>query len=148
MSSSKYERADAEVSDHPARYLMRKLPHITVLFWILKTIAVTLGETAGDLFGITFQLGYVTTALIFLGFFLVVVVLQVRSERFRAGLFWVVVLSTSMVGTEISDFMNRGFGHASNDAGGIGYTWGGMILTSILAIVFVVWWRTGHRTDL
>lgn len=130
------------------RYVMRKLPHVTVLFWVLKTVAVTLGETSGDLFGIDLQIGYVATALIFLAFFLVVVIAQVRSRRFHPPLFWAVVLSTSMVGTEISDFMNRGFGDASDDSGGIGYTWGGTILLSILAIVFVVWWRSGQTYDV
>ncbi|GAA5161163.1 membrane protein [Pseudonocardia eucalypti] len=127
---------------------MRKLPHVTVLFWVLKTIAVTLGETAGDLFGIDLQLGYATTAIVFMVFFCVVVTLQVRADRFHAGLFWAVVLSTSTVGTEISDFMNRGFGHASDDGGGIGYTWGGIILATMLAAVFVVWWRTGQTYDV
>jgi uncharacterized membrane-anchored protein len=126
---------------------MRKLPHVTLLFWILKTLAVTLGETAGDLVGITFKVGYVATALIFLVFFLVVVVLQVRAKRFHSALFWTVVLATSMVGTEISDFINRGFGHGSAQQG-IGYAWGAVILTSLLVIVFLVWWRTGQTYDV
>jgi uncharacterized membrane-anchored protein len=128
-------------------YVMRKLPHVTLLFWILKIIAVTLGETAGDLLGITFKIGYVVTALIFLGFFLVVVVAQVKAKRFHSALFWAVVLGTSMVGTEISDFLNRGFGHGSAQHG-IGYAWGAVILTGILAIVFVVWWHTGQTYDV
>ena len=135
------------VPDHPARQVMRKLPHVTLLFWILKIIAVTLGETAGDLLGITLQIGYVATALIFLVFFVVVLVAQVRAERFHSALFWAVVLGTSLVGTEISDFSNRGFGHGSAQ-NGIGYAWGAVILTSILAIVFLVWWRTGQTYDV
>jgi uncharacterized membrane-anchored protein len=131
-----------------AGYVMRKLPHVTLLFWILKTLAVTLGETGGDFFGITLGIGYVMTAVVFLVFFLVAVVLQVRARQFYSALFWTVVLSTSMLGTEISDFMNRGFGHASTDAGGIGYAWGGIILTSLLAVVFLVWWRTGQTYDV
>jgi uncharacterized membrane-anchored protein len=131
----------------PARYVLRKLPHVTLLFWILKIIAVTLGETAGDLFGITLQVGYVTTALIFLVFFLVVVVAQVRAKRFHSALFWAVVLGTSMVGTEISDLSNRGFGHGSAQ-NGIGYAWGAVLLTSLLVIVFLVWWRTGQTYDV
>ncbi|PZS24497.1 MAG: hypothetical protein DLM61_22085 [Pseudonocardiales bacterium] len=127
--------------------MMRKLPHVTLLFWILKIVAVTLGETAGDLLGITLKVGYVVTALIFLAFFLVLVVAQVRAKRFHSVLFWTVVLGTSMVGTEISDFLNRGFGHGSAQHG-IGYAWGAVILTSILAIVFVVWWRTGQTYDV
>lgn len=148
MTSPRHGLGRAGVSGHPARYVLRKLPHVTVLFWILKTIAVTLGETSGDLFGIDLGIGYVTTALIFLAFFLVVVVAQVRSRRFHPALFWAVVLSTSMVGTEISDFVNRGFGDASDDSGGIGYAWGGVILLSILAIVFAFWWRTGQTYDV
>jgi uncharacterized membrane-anchored protein len=148
MSSSKPVSASSPLNDQNAGYVMRKLPHVTVLFWILKTIAVTLGETGGDLFGITLGLGYLTTAAAFLAFFAVVVALQVNAGRFRPVLFWTVVLSTSMVGTEISDFMNRGFGHASDDSGGIGYTWGGVILTSLLAVVFLVWWRTGQTYDV
>lgn len=148
MSSSKHQLGGAGNPDHPARYVMRKLPHVTVLFWVLKTIAVTLGETSGDLFGIDLRFGYVTTAVLFLVFFAVVVTLQVRAKRFHPGLYWAVILSTSMVGTEISDFMNRGFGHASDDAGGIGYTAGGAILTSVLVVVFLVWWRTGQTYDV
>jgi uncharacterized membrane-anchored protein len=129
------------------RAVLRKLPHVTLIFWILKTVAVTLGETAGDLFGITFKIGYVVTALIFLVFFLVVLVLQIRAKRFHSGLFWAVVLGTSMVGTEISDFLNRGPGDGSAQ-NGIGYAWGAVILTSILVIVFLVWWRTGQTYDV
>jgi uncharacterized membrane-anchored protein len=121
---------------------------VTALFWVLKTIAVTLGETGGDEFGITLQIGYVTTAVVFLLFFLIVVTCQINARQFHPALFWTVVLSTSMVGTEISDFMNRGFGHASDDAGGIGYAWGGVILTSLLAVVFLAWWRSGQTYDV
>ncbi|MFJ8386604.1 hypothetical protein ACIQ9Q_19155 [Streptomyces sp. NPDC094438] len=127
--------------------VLRKLPHVTLLFWVLKTVAVTLGETAGDLLGITFELGYVMTALVFLAFFVVVVVAQMRATRFHPVLFWAVILGTSMVGTEISDFMNRGFGHSSAP-NGIGYAWGAVILTGLLGIVFLLWWRTGQTYDV
>ncbi|MFD7014863.1 hypothetical protein [Streptomyces sp. NPDC059928] len=64
-------------------------------------------------------------------------VAQVRAGRFHSALYWSVILGTSMVGTEISDFLNRGFGHGSA-ADGIG----------LLAMVFVVWWRTGQSFDV
>jgi uncharacterized membrane-anchored protein len=66
-------------------YVMRKLPHVTLLFWILKIVAVTLGETAGDFLGITLKIGYVVTAFIFLAFFLIVVVAQVRAKTVLSG---------------------------------------------------------------
>ncbi|MFJ7244375.1 hypothetical protein ACIQWA_06960 [Kitasatospora sp. NPDC098652] len=130
-----------------AGYVLRKLPQVTLLFWVLKTVAVTLGETSGDLLGITFGLGYVTTALLFLAFLAAVAVTQVRAGRFHPALYWAVILGTSMVGTEISDFLNRGFGHGSAPDG-IGYAWGAAILTCVLGGVFVVWWRTGQSLDV
>ncbi|MFD2415026.1 COG4705 family protein [Amycolatopsis pigmentata] len=138
-----------KVSDLDSRdyRVLRKLPHVTVLFWVIKIVAVTLGETAGDLFGITLKTGYVTTELIFLGYFLVVLALQIRARRFHPALFWAVVLGTSMVGTEMSDFLDRGPGHGSA-ANGVGYGWGAIILTSLLALVFLAWWRTGQTYDV
>lgn len=140
-------RATAGTGPGEAMYVLRKLPQVTVLFWALKTVAVTLGETAGDLFSITFAFGYAATAAVFLVFFLVVVVAQIRARRFRPALYWAVVLGTSLVGTEISDFLNRGFGHGSAPHG-VGYLWGAVILSSALALVFLVWWRTGQTYDV
>ncbi|MFC0430707.1 hypothetical protein [Kutzneria buriramensis] len=137
----------AEIPAHLDRYVLRKLPHVTVLFWALKIVAVTLGETAGDLFGITLQIGYVLTALIFLTFFAVVLTIQLRAKRFHAAVYWSVVLGTSMVGTEISDFIDRGPGSGSAE-NGIGYGWGALVLTSLLGLIFLVWWRTGQTYDV
>ncbi|QUQ65371.1 COG4705 family protein [Kutzneria sp. CA-103260] len=134
-------------AEHLDRYVMRKLPHVTILFWALKIVAVTLGETAGDLFGITLQIGYVVTALVFLAFFAVVLTVQVRAKRFHSAVYWAVVLGTSMVGTEVSDFIDRGPGDGSAE-NGIGYGWGALVLTSLLAIIFLVWWRTGQTYDV
>ena len=141
------QTSGAENPAHLDRYVMRKLPHVTVLFWALKIVAVTLGETAGDLFGITLQIGYVLTALIFLAFFAVVLTVQIRAKRFHAAVYWSVVLGTSMVGTEISDFIDRGPGSGSAE-NGIGYGWGAVVLTSLLAIIFLAWWRTGQTYDV
>jgi uncharacterized membrane-anchored protein len=85
--------------------------------------------------------------LIFLAYFVVVLTLQIRAKRFHPPIFWAVVLGTSMVGTEISDFLDRGPGHGSAP-NGVGYGWGALMLTSLLAIIFVVWWRTGETFDV
>ncbi|MFC4909478.1 hypothetical protein [Actinomadura gamaensis] len=138
----------ARTAGAPAELLVaRKLPHVTALFWLLKIVAVTLGETAGDLFGITLGVGYVATGLVFLGFFLAVLALQLLASRFRPWLFWAVVLGTSMVGTEVSDFLDRGPGHGAA-ADGLGYGWGALVLSALLAAVFAAWWRTGQSRDV
>ena len=52
----------------------------------------------------------------------------------QALFYWAVVLGTSMVGTEMSDFLDRGPGHGSA-ADGVGYAWGALILTSPCASI-------------
>ncbi|MBV8933779.1 MAG: hypothetical protein JO285_14650, partial [Kutzneria sp.] len=140
MSSLAHESAGSGVSEHSTSYVMRKLPHVTVVFWILKIVATTLGETAGDLLGITLNVGYLLSGLIYLALFAVAVAVQMNARRFHPAVFWTVIALTSTAGTEISDFLNR--------TGGLGYTNGALILTSCLAIVFLVWWRTGQTLDV
>ena len=139
--------ADSAFADHSARFVMRKLPLITAAFWLIKITATTLGETAGDQLGITWKFGYLSAASIYLALFAIVVVVQLRADRFRPAIFWVAVALTSTAGTEVSDFLNRGFSDDTTPAG-LGYGWGSVILTSLLAIVFVIWRRSGHTMDV
>lgn len=132
-----------------AKYVLRKLPLVTALFWALKIVAVTLGETGSDEFAIELKLGYVACAIVFFAFFVIIVGVQLRAKRFYPGIFWTVIFSTSIVGTAISDLMDRGVGHSGTvTRNGIGYGAGAVILTSLLAIIFLVWWRTGQTYDV
>jgi uncharacterized membrane-anchored protein len=119
---------------------MRKLPEITLVFWIMKIAATTLGETAGDLLAQTMNVGYLTSSLILVGLFLVSLVTQLRASRFHPALYWTVILSTSTAGTTMSDFMNR--------TAGLGYANGALVLITALAVVFLVWKRSGHSFDV
>jgi uncharacterized membrane-anchored protein len=119
---------------------MRKLPHVTLLFWVLKIVATTLGETGGDLLAQTLHVGYLVATVIFMAMFLVAVVFQLKARRFHPALFWAVIALTSTAGTTLSDLMNR--------TGGIGYTGGAIILSTGLAIVFLIWWRSGQTLDV
>jgi uncharacterized membrane-anchored protein len=129
-----------EAGQHPSTYVTRKLPHVTLVFWILKIAATTLGETGGDLLAQTLKVGYLTSTLIFFSMFLVSVVFQLRARRFHPAIFWTVIVTTSTAGTTMSDFMNR--------TAGLGYTLGAVILTTCLGIIFVVWWRSGQTLDV
>ena len=124
----------------PTQYVMRKLPHVTALFWIIKTIATTLGETAGDMFSQTLRLGNLVATILLLGFLLIAVVIQLRARRFHAALFWTVIALTSTAGTTLSDLLNRNYA--------LGYAGGALILGTGLAIVLVIWWRSGQTLDV
>jgi hypothetical protein len=47
--SSTHDRPAGQAPAKSARFVMHKLPHVTLLFWVLKIVATTLGETGGDL---------------------------------------------------------------------------------------------------
>ena len=140
MSSTTYGSAGPGLSDSSARFVMRKLPHITLLFWVLKIAATTLGETGGDLLAQTMHVGYLVSTVIFFALFLIAVTFQLKARRFHPAIFWTVIALTSTAGTTLSDLMNR--------TGGIGYTRGALVLTAGLAIVFVIWWRSGQTLDV
>ncbi|MFB7333080.1 hypothetical protein ACFC00_15680 [Streptomyces adustus] len=134
--------------------VMKKLPEVTLAFWVMKVAATTLGETAGDLFSQTLKLGYFLTTIALFLIFVVTLVVQLRSSRYNPFFYWTVILSTSMAGTTMSDFMNRDASSKYLSVGatslgwgpqglGLGYPSGAAILLSILVVIFAVWRLSG-----
>ncbi len=119
---------------------MSKLPRVTLLFWIMKIAATTLGETAGDLVSMTLKVGYAVSSLVLIGLFFVSLVTQLRSRRYHPWLYWTVILSTSTAGTTMSDYMDRTLG--------LGYAKGALILAGILAAIFVYWRVSAHSFSI
>ena len=113
-----------------------KVPAVTLTFWALKILATTLGETGGDAFSMSMNLGYVVASLIFAGIFAVVVVAQVFSKKFHPILYWLVIIATTTLGTTLADFADRSLG--------IGYAGGSLILFILLMTSLAVWyWSAG-----
>src|SRR5476651_2640721 len=90
--------------------VMSKLPQITLYFWIMKICATTLGETAGDLLSMTLNVGYAMGSLILISFFFITLVVQLVSKKHHPLLYWAVILSASIAGTTMSDYMDRTLG--------------------------------------
>jgi uncharacterized membrane-anchored protein len=137
-----------------AKSVMKKLPEVTLAFWIMKIAATTLGETAGDLFAQTLKLGYFLTTVALFLIFVITLVVQLKSNRYNPFFYWTVILSTSTVGTTMSDFMNRDASAKYLSKGatslgwgpqglGLGYPTGAAILISLLIVIFAVWKLTG-----
>ena len=109
-----------------------KVAQVTLAFWIMKVLATTLGETAGDFISMTLGLGYYAGFAITFAILAVVLFLQITAARYRPALFWTAIIATTTVGTEISDFMDRSLG--------LGYAWGSLILVAGLAATLAVWY--------
>ena len=109
-----------------------KIAQITLLFWLMKIVATTLGETLGDYISMTLNLGYGNGIAITLTFFLIVLLLQLYSKRYIPVLFWLVIIATTTLGTEISDYIDRSLQ--------LGYAVGSLVLSAGLFAALLAWY--------
>jgi uncharacterized membrane-anchored protein len=115
---------------------LSKVPEVTLVFWIIKIAATTLGETGGDTVTMTMNLGYLTGTAIFLSAFLVLVSIQIVAKQFRPWLYWATIIASTTAGTTMADFADRSLG--------IGYAGGSSILLLCLLSVLCLWyWSLG-----
>jgi uncharacterized membrane-anchored protein len=110
---------------------LSKVPAVTVVFWFIKICATTFGETGGDALSMTLNLGYFTSTLIFLAFFLIVLSIEIFSKKYHPINYWLVVIATTTVGTTTSDFFDRTLK--------MGYVKSSIILFFCVIAVLIVW---------
>jgi uncharacterized membrane-anchored protein len=113
-----------------------KVPEVTLVFWIIKIAATTLGETGGDSVTMTLNWGYLAGTALFLGFLAVLVIAQILVKRFHPFLYWATIIASTTFGTTMADFADRSLG--------IGYTGGSALLLVCLLTVLALWyWSEG-----
>jgi uncharacterized membrane-anchored protein len=119
--------------------MFSKVPQVTLMFWIIKILATTVGETGGDALSMTLQLGYLVSTMIFLGFFVVTLSMQVASKRFHPLFYWLVVVATTTVGTTTSDYLDRTLG--------LGYIKSSILLFCLVLITLAAWHFTTGKIE-
>lgn len=113
-----------------------KVPEVTLLFWIIKIAATTLGETGGDTVSMTLNWGYLLGTALFLTVLVVLVVWQTAATKFHPFLYWATIIASTTAGTTMADFADRSLG--------IGYTGGTSILFfSLMAVLGIWYWSQG-----
>ena len=113
-----------------------KVPEVTFVFWIIKILATTLGETGGDAVSMSMNLGYAVSSFIFIGIFVIAVIAQIAAKKFHPFLYWLVVIATTTAGTTMADFADRSLG--------IGYPGGASLLFVLLMASLAIWyWSAG-----
>src|SRR3982751_4271030 len=90
--------------------LVAKVPQVTFLFWAIKILATTLGETGGDALSMTLDFGYAISTGIFFTIFIVAVAAQITARSYYSFLYWLVIVATTTAGTTLSDFLTRSAG--------------------------------------
>ena len=119
-----------DTTDHT----LSKVPEVTLIFWIIKIAATTLGETGGDAVSMSMNLGYLVSTAIFAAIFLIAVLAQIRAKCFHPFLYWTTIIATTTVGTTLADFADRSLG--------IGYAGGSALLVALLVSSLAVWYRS------
>jgi uncharacterized membrane-anchored protein len=119
---------------HSATHALSKVPEVTLLFWIVKIAATTLGETGGDAVSMSMGLGYLAGTGIFAALFLMMVGVQTRAKNFHPYVYWTTIIATTTVGTTLADYADRSLG--------IGYAGGSSLLFILLITSLFIWHRT------
>ncbi|MEO5809609.1 MAG: hypothetical protein ABIR51_06055 [Sphingomicrobium sp.] len=134
---------------------LTKVPAVTLGFWIIKILATTLGETAGDTVSMTWKpiyvplwtqifgsapaisadnLGYIAGTLLFATLLAVLVIVQTRASKFHPFLYWGTIVASTTAGTTLADFADRSLG--------IGYPGGSLILLACVLASLFSWHRS------
>ena len=113
---------------------LSKVPEITLIFWIVKIAATTLGETAGDAVSMSMNLGYLIGTAIFELAFIIAVLSQIKSKQYHPAIYWTTIIASTTVGTTLADYADRSLG--------IGYSGGVTLLTGLLMMSLFTWYKT------
>ncbi|MFF9454260.1 COG4705 family protein [Streptomyces flaveolus] len=134
LSETPESEPGTSASARPSHRLRwNKVPEVTAYFWIIKVLCTTVGETAADLLDEKAGLGLTGVSVLMSALLAVVLVIQFRTEAYRAGVYWLAVALISVVGTLISDNLT--------DNMGVPLETTTAVFAVLLAVAFLVWYR-------
>jgi uncharacterized membrane-anchored protein len=119
---------------------INRVPQVTADFWLIKLMAVTMGETAADYLAVNLGLGLTATSLIMTGVLVVALILQFRQKRYVPWSYWLAVVLISIVGTLVTDNLV--------DVFGVSLVTTTAAFTIALALTFWVWWQSERTLSI
>lgn len=134
LKTGRSDFPDGSDMDSSTRGAESKVPAVTLSFWIIKILATTLGETAGDTVSMTMGLGYLAGTAIFLSLLLILVACQIGARQFNPLLYWSTIIASTTAGTTMADFADRSLG--------IGYLGGSALLLTLVLLSLGAWRAT------
>ncbi len=112
--------------------VMRKVPEITIYFWILKLLTTAMGESTSDY--LVYHINpYIAVALGGIGL-IASLVLQLLVRRYVAWIYWLAVVMVAVFGTMAAD--------VTHVVLGIPYLVSTVFFAVALAVIFVVWYAS------
>jgi uncharacterized membrane-anchored protein len=120
-----------QAKDRPMPVLNR-VPEVTVAFWLIKLMAVTLGETAADYLAVNLGIGLSLTSVLMSVVLVVALALQFRQKKYVPWAYWAAVVLISIVGTLITDNLVDNFQVPLETTT--------VIFTLALIVTFAIWY--------
>jgi len=117
-----------------------RVPAITLDFWLIKLMAVTMGETAADYLAVNLGFGLTATSLIMAAILIGALVLQFGQRRYVPWSYWLAVVLISIVGTLVTDNLVDNF-HVSLISTTIGFS-------LALAATFALWFASERTLSI
>jgi uncharacterized membrane-anchored protein len=111
-----------------------RVPKVTIDFWFIKLMAVTMGETAADYLAVNMGLGLTMTSLIMAGILVLALTAQFAQKRYVPWSYWLAVVLISIVGTLVTDNLVDNFG--------VTLVTSTIAFTLALAVTFALWYRS------
>ena len=117
-----------------ARQMLSKVPEITIYFWVIKILCVTVGETAADFIDWNLNVGLTNTTFI-MGIFLALsLFIQFRGKKYVPSIYWISVVLLSIFGTLITDNLTDIFEVPLETTT--------IVFSIALAVIFAAWYKT------
>ncbi|WBM72509.1 hypothetical protein OH773_09870 [Buttiauxella sp. WJP83] len=112
---------------------LNKVPEITLVFWFIKMMSTTVGETAADFLNMDLNFGLTNTSIITGILLAIALFFQMRAPRYKPVLYWLTVVFISVFGTLITDNLT--------DAWQVPLAASSLFFSVVLVVTFVVWYR-------
>ena len=132
------------MSSHPmaatAGRMLNKVPQVTLVFWVIKILSTTVGETGADYLAVHVGLGTATTGGIMAVLLLLSLLMQVQARRYVPRVYWLTVVLVSIVGTQITD--------ALTDQLDISLYTSTSVFAALLAATFAAWYASERTLSI
>ena len=85
---------------------IRRVPEVTLVFWVIKTLSTTVGETGADFLATNLGFGMPVVAVITSVMMATLLFMQfTKLKRYVPFNYWSIVILMSVVGTLITDIL-------------------------------------------
>ncbi|WP_198029457.1 hypothetical protein [Bradyrhizobium sp. WSM3983] len=95
----------SQYSGFGARRILNKVPEVTAIFWTIKILSTTVGETGADYLAVHVGLGASLTAICMTGLLIAALLLQLSRSTYVPWVYWLTVVLVSIVGTQLTDLL-------------------------------------------